>query len=684
VRRLFDLVPILLATVAAALLLTPLASADLAEQLQPLHLRVADGEVVWHADNEFQLNWDPPPVAAQGFPVTAVDYRIRNSAGAVVAPEVHLPWDIAKIAGVRVPSPGIYIVDVWLEGPGRQRGPSASATLRFDDVRPGAAQPLSPSGWFAGNEASFVAVGNPLGPQPLSGIRGYAVSVDRSDDYGLCGGRDRCSLAETESPGGSDGDRLALGMLPEGGHVVRVVAVSGAGTRSAETRSVTVRVDASRPAVALAGVPRDWANGPVRLTAKATDSLSGMVAGGPSGPYTAISVDGSVPKAELGDSATAIVNGEGSHSVTSYARDAAGNVDPEAPFQATVRIDEGPPQVAFANSQDRADPERIEAYVSDSRSGPDPTRGSIELRLAGSRQPFAALPTVVASGVLVARWNSDASAAGTYEFRATAYDAAGNSTSSERRRNGARLVLMNPLKTQTKISAGFGGRHLVWQRCARREGQRRCHRQEIEAFENRPTSRAVPYGRGISYAGRLTSVAGAPLGGLPVEVIETFVAGDSPQRTTTVETAADGTFLARLAPGPSRRVDVAFAGDHTLSRVSGTPVRLRVLGGVRMHASSGSARIGGAPVVFRGRVGDLGAPIPPGGRPVELQFRFPGSEWSEFRTVQTDARGRFHYPYSFSDDDSRGIQFQFRAYAPALDDWPYEPAFSRPVFVTGR
>jgi 5-hydroxyisourate hydrolase-like protein (transthyretin family) len=89
-------------------------------------------------------------------------------------------------------------------------------------------------------------------------------------------------------------------------------------------------------------------------------------------------------------------------------------------------------------------------------------------------------------------------------------------------------------------------------------------------------------------------------------------------------------------------------------------------------------------VAFSGRVGDLDASIPAGGRPVELQFRFPGSEWSEFRTVQTDAQGRFRYPYSFSDDDSRGIRFQFRAYVPAQDDWPYEPAFSRSVFVTGR
>ena len=51
--------------------------------------------------------------------------------------------------------------------------------------------------------------------------------------------------------------------------------------------------------------------------------------------------------------------------------------------------------------------------------------------------------------------------------------------------------------------------------------------------------------------------------------------------------------------------------------------------------------------------------------------------------MQTDARGRFRYAYRFSDDDSRGVRFQFRAYAPAQSDWPYEPGSSRPVAVLG-
>jgi hypothetical protein len=45
--------------------------------------------------------------------------------------------------------------------------------------------------------------------------------------------------------------------------------------------------------------------------------------------------------------------------------------------------------------------------------------------------------------------------------------------------------------------------------------------------------------------------------------------------------------------------------------------------------------------------------------------------------------GRFRYAYRFSDDDSRGARFQFRAFASAQNDWPYEPGSSGPVAVLG-
>jgi hypothetical protein len=658
VRNRFRSVFAALALIAAALAGADDARSDQASQLRPVDFRVFGGEYAWHAENDFRLDWERPPVSEEGFPIVAVHYRVRGPAGAIAIAESRLPWYTTHIENIHLPAgPGTYTAEVWLEGPGGQMGPVASGALSFDDARPGTAQPLAPVGWVAGNASAVVRIEHPAGASPVSGIHGYAVSVDRGAGSAPCAGPDRCSLGETDLQGGIDADTVSLGVLPEGVNVVRAVAVSGSGMRSAESRSAIVRIDATLPAVTLGGAPPGWAAGPVRLTAKATDAMSGMAASGPSGPFTAIAIDGGVPRTEPGGTATTTVAGEGSHGVAFYARDAAGNLREESPSRATVRIDESPPRIAFAVAQDPADPERIEATVSDALSGPDPRRGSIAVRPSRSHQPFALLPTAAAGGRLIARWDSDSFPAGTYEFRATGYDAAGNSTSSDRRSNGVRMVLASPLRTPTAIAAGFAGKR----------------------------SRHQRYGRQIVYAGRLTAATGSPLGHLPVRVVETFFTGaHSPQRTTTLQTAADGSFDVSLAPGPSRLVEVAFVGTKTLGRASGGRAQLRVLSGVRMRASSPSARIGGAPVVFSGRLAAAGASMPATGRAIELQFRIAGGEWSEFRTVQTDARGRFHYPYSFSDDDSRGVRFQFRAFVPAQDGWPYEPAGSKPISVTGR
>ena len=83
-------------------------------------------------------------------------------------------------------------------------------------------------------------------------------------------------------------------------------------------------------------------------------------------------------------------------------------------------------------------------------------------------------------------------------------------------------------------------------------------------------------------------------------------------------------------------------------------------------------------------MGPSEAEIPGAGLPVSLQFRLGEGAWSEFRTVQTDSRGRFDYPYSFTDDDSRGVRFQFRAISIGQPGWPYAPGISAPVRVSGR
>jgi hypothetical protein len=668
--------------------------AVLAGEGKPQNLWVVGGEENWHAGQSFRVDWTNPPPPGET-PIVAVRYHVRNAANAVVVADTRIGWATTLIERIEVPDvPGIYTAEIWLEdGAGKQWSP-ATAQLRFDNVRPASVEPLAPPGWIGRTALPYlVRLTHPTEPLPQSGIRGYAVTHDADPSRAPCDGGDLCSDAETSLHGGIEDSALSLADLPEGTTYVHAVAVSGSGLKSAGAGSAALHVDTTDPVTTLAGAPGGWTNRPVALTATASDALSGMRATGSHGPFTAIRVDDLTPTSALGSSVGTTLIGEGVHSIAYYARDAAGNVNDggygngvenRQPSTTTVRIDRSSPSAAFVNAQSPEEPELIEARISDSLSGPDPAKGRIALRRSGSGAPFEPLPTETAGGKLRAHWDSDAYPAGEYEFQATGYDAAGNAVTTERRANGAGMVLPNPLKVPTAIQIGFGGKVLIWHRCERHGGRRHCRREVIHGFDRRPSLRFVPYGRGALFGGRLTGGLGSPLAGMPMQVIERFGSGSGEsERVTTVRTEAGGIFTAHLAPGPSREVSASFAGTRALTRSGGKSVRLGVRGDVRMRASATIARIGGRPIVFRGRVEADGAAVPDGGKAIQLQFRLPGLPWTEFRTVQTDRTGHFHYAYSFTDDDSRGVRFEFRAFAPAQSGWPYEPAGSRPVSVRG-
>ena len=650
------------ALVATASLLTVAAAAS---PPRPANLQVAGG-TAWRAEPRFQLDWTIP--AYTGPPLAATRYRIRDSQGRVVGED----W-VSSVrdgfAGLAVPkTPGLYDAELWFEDETGAQGPMATATLRFDDTRPAAIEPEWVPAWIGrGGFPLRIRLSRPAGPLPLSGIRGYATSVGAAPNAAPCAGAGVCSEAETTLRGGGEDDELEIAALPEGTSYLHAVAVSGSGMRSPASGRAELHVDLTDPVTRLAGVPAGWTNRTVSLLARATDSGAGMTDSTGLPPFTAIRVGGGPPVSAAGATVATTIVTEGAHRVAYYARDGAGNVDDGAwsngianrsPRTATVRIDRTPPSVAFAVSQDPRDPELVRARIEDGLSGPDPARGGIGVRQAGSGDGFRALPTTVSeAGEMRARWESDYWPAGEYEFRAVAYDTAGNAVLTRRRRNGSAMVLSNPLKATTALVAHLGGR---------------------------AGPRSVPYGRGVRLAGRLTTGIRAPLAGMPVRIVERFAPGPGPAvRVSTARTAADGTWSTHLPPGPSREIEAGFPGSTTLGRSAGGPLSLRVKSAVRLSASSALAEVGGPPLVFRGRIAPSGA-IPPPGKSVQLQFRLPGSAWSEFRTVQTDRQGRFRYAYRFSDDDSRGARFQFRAYAPAQENWPYEPTGSRPVLVRGR
>jgi len=221
------------------------------------------------------------------------------------------------------------------------------------------------------------------------------------------------------------------------------------------------------------------------------------------------------------------------------------------------------------------------------------------------------------------------------------------------------MVLPSPLKTQTRLIGWFAGHGA------------------------RGTERRIAYGAAPTFHGHLEQTSGAALAATAVQVVERFAPGSGLQpRTTTVLTDPRGDFALRLGAGPSREVSAFYAGSKARARAKSDVYRLAVRTRVRLRVSSRTAVVGGRPIVFSGTV--AADRIPAEGVAVQLQFHLPGVDWSEFRTVRSDRRGRFRYAYRFSDDDSRGVRFLFRAYVPTQDgDWPYEPNGSLPVAVRG-
>jgi hypothetical protein len=607
----------------------------------------------------FALGWSNPPGVA------AAHYRLLSPGGGVLIGDTTLPWAANAIEHLSVPAaPGAYTAEVWLEDADGAQGPAVSAKLRFDDARPGAVEPLPSPAWIGRSAFPYtVHLVHPSGPPPISGIRGYAVSTDSSPVGSPCAGS-TCSVAETDLQGGIGSDSLPIGELPEGINYVHAVAVSGSGTPSAAPGTAILRVDKTEPLTRIEGVPNGWSSEPLKLTAEAGDAASGMTAtGSAGGPFTAIQIDGGAPTIASGASVSTTVIASGVHTVAYYARDAAGNVADGAtangranrpPATTVVRIDRESPRLSFTAAQNAQDPELIEARAEDRYSGLDPGRGSIAVRRIGAGERYAALPTQTSAGTLRARWDSSAYPAGEYEFRATAYDMAGNGIATLDRTDGTAMRLSGPLKVPVRLLT-HGGRE-----------------------------RNLRYGRGTWFAGRALAGRRTPMAGVQIKVIERFAAGAAPgERISTVRTNESGRFGIRLAPGPSREVLAVVAPTATTRGAASRPLTLAVHSHVVLRASASVAKIGGSPLVLRGKVASQGATMPTDGKIVQLQFRLPGLPWSEFRSVRTGPDGRFRYAYRFSDDDSRGARFQFRAYAPAQAGWPFEPAGSLPVSVLG-
>jgi hypothetical protein len=357
----------------------------------------------------------------------------------------------------------------------------------------------------------------------------------------------------------------------------------------------------------------------------------------------------------------------GAWSLQLWLRDEAGNEAAGTAVTVPLRFDDLKPKVAFA----AGDPgDRLLAEVADEHSGP--AGGEILYRRVDAPSwtelPTKLVPAQDPHGATLSAPMPELGY-GTYVFRADAIDAAGNEASTSLRADGTQMAIRrvppptvprSPLvpRSKSRLFARLRGGH------------------------GRGDSLTVPFGAPAVLSGRLTRAAdGAGLGDREVRVVSHPSRGALvPLPVERVRTGEQGGFELRLPPGPSRRVNVVFAGDGALERSTRRMLELRVRSGVSLRAVPRTLGTGEV-VRLSGKVRSRGAPIPRRGKLVAIQYLEEATgRWRPVLVTRTDHHGRFRTHYRFRYVTGTAA-IRLRATALAEERWPYAPGSSPPVTV---
>jgi 5-hydroxyisourate hydrolase-like protein (transthyretin family) len=182
--------------------------------------------------------------------------------------------------------------------------------------------------------------------------------------------------------------------------------------------------------------------------------------------------------------------------------------------------------------------------------------------------------------------------------------------------------------------------------------------------------------RALRVSGRLVNAQGQPIAGATLDLLQQTAGSSTLELTGHAHTNATGTFVANVAAGPSRTIEVAYRAFSTDAAYGATANIIEsVAAGVRLSATPQRTGPKGT-ITLTGRV--LG-PVPPQGVSVDLLVHYRG-HWEPFRTPRTDAAGRFTVVYQFEGALGR---FPFCAEVPPSQaDFSYGRGLSAVVHVT--
>jgi len=194
-------------------------------------------------------------------------------------------------------------------------------------------------------------------------------------------------------------------------------------------------------------------------------------------------------------------------------------------------------------------------------------------------------------------------------------------------------------------------------------------------------TRTSSYGAPDRIAGRLSSSAGQAISGALLDVSET----PSYQGAKTVSLAGTRTgptgdwtlTLPRDISSSALRFEYRSHVDDTIP-VATAALTLRVHAGIRLRIAPRVTNAGHT-IHFSGVL--AGAPVPPGGKQLILEAS-SGGEWIEFRTISTDAKGRYHASYRFKFPGP--VRYRFRVLSRYEADFPFLAGTSNIVGVYER
>ena len=200
------------------------------------------------------------------------------------------------------------------------------------------------------------------------------------------------------------------------------------------------------------------------------------------------------------------------------------------------------------------------------------------------------------------------------------------------------------------------------------------------------TSRAVAFGRGTTVNGYLGTASGIAIAGHAVSVLTAPDNGSNQfTQAAVVTTAANGTWTAKLPPGPSRIVEAVYDGDPTTESASSGQVRVIVPAKVKLISVSPRRVAWGGTVRITGQL--LGGYLPPGGALVRLRIGQGRSYQTYGVQEHVTGNGRFTTIYSFGAGYA-GIykSYWFQIATLPIGDYAYAPAASgrRSVLVGGH